>query len=127
MNTIEERISRLHAGRLIDRRGRELLDIAAYFLPELLLRKFIHREPDDREILRYMVALAQVVERRNQLARGQVSGRAEDHHDAAIGGPPAVLRRLRIAVPWRYQFPVGRSTCPPNLLRIAESSLSENV
>ena len=48
--------------------------------------------PDHREFARQQLLLGQVVERGNQLAVGQVAGRAEDHHDAGIAGPAYALR-----------------------------------
>ena len=43
-------------------------------------------DADDREVLRQQPGLLQVIERGQELALGEVAGRAEDDDDAGIGG-----------------------------------------
>ena len=101
---------------------------------ERLGRQGVARQADDGELAGEQLARCQVVERRDQLALGQVAGRAEDDHDARVGGLPltgcVALTRLAADMCLRFlsaQPPDGRSTCPPNLLRIADSTFSAKV
>src|SRR6185437_1543256 len=88
------------------------------------------------ELVRQQVDLGEVVERRNQLALGQVAGGAEDHHDAGIAGTSrrALLRagkhvslcHLRVLHQADLDLITG-STWPPNFCRIADNIFSANV
>jgi hypothetical protein len=59
--------------------------------PELVVGDRRSRDADDGEVVREQSRLAQVVQRGQQLAPGEISGRAEDHHRAG-------RRRRRLAI-----------------------------
>ena len=84
---IQLRIVRLHAAAGLD----AFLHVGG---KRLLQRT--PRHPDDREVLRQIARLLQVVQRRQQLALGQVARRAEDHHHARVGAALRMLARLQL-------------------------------
>src|SRR5439155_2816630 len=62
-----------------------LVDPLPQQLAELVVRDRPPGEPDHRELRREEAAKHQVVERRSQLANGQVAGRPADDHGARLG------------------------------------------
>ena len=74
----------------------KLLDIVSDPLAEFVFRDLSARHPDHREFARQQLIGGQIVERRNQLAAGEVSGRAENHHGAGISrSADSLLRHCR--------------------------------
>ena len=65
------------------------------FLLIVLFGDIVNREAENGELLRQQIVAAKVVERREELARGQIAGGAEDHHDAAIGDAALFVGRAR--------------------------------
>ena len=77
--------------RIIDRGGGKLVDLAAQKVAELLAVHLVARDTHQREFLGKQIVLRQVVERRDELALGEISGSAEDHHRARIARPSSLL------------------------------------
>src|SRR5260370_15084020 len=95
-------------------------------LAELFGGHGVEGEADHGELVGQVVAARQIVQSRNQLALGQVPGGAEDHHQAGAGRVAFDCIRFQRRHSVRYP-PAGRSTWPPNLLRIAERTFSAKV
>src|SRR5262249_26785447 len=72
--------------------GRELLDVVVELLAIAVVVHRGAREADDRELLRQQPLALEVVERRDELALGQVAAGAEDHDRA---GADALRVRAR--------------------------------
>ncbi len=81
-------------------------------LAKLLLIHLLDGAAQQGEFLRQKVFLREVVERRNQLALGEIARRAEDRHHAAVGRF-AVPRAVRLFAHF-FSPPAARSTWPPN-------------
>ena len=71
---------------LVDRGGGELAQLGAHLLAELVVSHCAAREADDGEMLGKQAVAGEIVERGEQFALGEVSGGAEDDHDARIAG-----------------------------------------
>ncbi len=56
------------------------------FLARIVIAHGAAAHADHGKLARQQLLAGQVVERGNELAAGQVSGEAEDHHDAGIAG-----------------------------------------
>ena len=67
------------------------VNIVVNQLAVIVFGDFIFGETEDGEFARQQVVASQVVERGDELARGEIAGGSKDHHDAAIGGA-GVLR-----------------------------------
>ena len=114
---------------LIDRRGGELAQRVVHARAERVIRHLAAGDADDGKAVRQQPRDGEIIERWHQQTFGQVAGRAEDHEGARIG---LTRRRLRGTHPrWRRNVHHVRSffgsTCPPNPLRIAESTRSEKL
>ena len=99
-------------------------------LAEILFGEFVFGEAEDRELLRQEFVAGQVVERGQQLARGEIAGRAEDHHDAAVGDAALVCAAAAGSCLVLAGHLLCRRCCsmwPPNCLRMAESIFSAKV
>src|SRR5918999_2641109 len=108
-----------------------LLQGPAKPLPELFVAHLCPRDTDHRELQRQPPLRGEIVEGGDQLARGQVPRRPEDHHDPRFGhtGKPSlvpgiVLQNLRIGHGWSpayFSCSVAASliACPPNSPRRA--------
>ena len=87
-------------GILGDRGARAGGDRLAHLFAELLIAPIAVRDPDDREALGEGLTDGQVIERRHQLARGEIAADAEDDHrrrgdDAVdLGGAQRIQRFL---------------------------------
>jgi hypothetical protein len=91
--------------RLVGELGRDVVgalgepvpDVVAKLVPSVIVDGFAHRgaelvvghvrarRPDDGEAVGQQPPVGERVERREQLARGQVAGRTEDREDAGLG------------------------------------------
>ena len=75
---------------------RELLHVVGELLAELLVAHFAASQADDREVLGEQSFGGEVEKGGDQLTLGEVSGRAEDHHDrgrrwlAGLGNPDRI-------------------------------------
>ena len=69
-------IHRLGAGKLVER--------GAQFVPPRFVGFFPPRETDDAERGRHLLILAEMVKRRNELARGQITARAKNDDGAGF-------------------------------------------
>jgi hypothetical protein len=65
--------------------GTLLLQCFAKLVPELLMAHLCTRDADHREFQRQPPLGSEVVEGRNELARGKVPRGAEDHHNTGFG------------------------------------------
>ena len=73
---------------LVERIARVILDRLLHPLAEVVVALRCARRADDRELLRQQPAERERVQRRDQLLRRQVAGRAEDDEDARVRPPP---------------------------------------
>ena len=73
---------------VVDGAGGKLLEVFGDLLARIVVAHRIAADADDGKFARQQLLAGEVVERGNQLAAGQVAGKAEDHHDAGIGGTP---------------------------------------
>ena len=103
---------------------RERLQVAAQAFPERVVAELGAREADDGHAIGEQAGAREVVEGRRELAAREIARRAEDHEHARPGRPlrPPGLRPLAPGL--RHQL---YSWCPPNSLRMAESSFSPKV
>src|SRR5258708_20344584 len=85
--------------------------VLAHLLSKLVFAQRIHREADQRKIVRHQVLLRAVLQRGKELPLRQVSGRPENDHYTRVARTR--LRNIRL-FGHRYP-PVACSTCPPNL------------
>ncbi len=63
-----------------------MMDVFREFVAEVVGGHLAMRHSENGKFARQKFGLRQVVERRNKFAAGQVSGSAEDHHNARVGG-----------------------------------------
>ena len=112
--------SQFHVVRRPDRRRcRTSRRLVAEVAAERLVVLVVAGDADQREVLRQQLGAAEIVER-GQQALGEIAGRAEDDEDARVGAVSAA------DAVHAHSAALG-STWPPNLLRIADSSLSAKL
>ena len=76
-------------------------------------------DADHGEFFRQQPSASKIVERRNEQALGQVPGGTENHQDAGVSRA-AAWAAISAGPPWARRW-------PPNLLRMADSSLSAKL
>ena len=70
----------------IDFRACKMTNVFGKLVPEFIGGHLAVRHSENRKFARQKLHLGQVIKRRNELAAGQVSGSAEDDHNARVGG-----------------------------------------
>ena len=120
------------------RRGRNSSTRVLHALAELVVGQLAAGRADDGEVLGQQAAHGRRVQRRHQLALGQVAGRAEDDEDARLGAAPElqalcervllVRRRHQARRSWlaAFAFLTACTAWPPNWLRSAALTLAAN-
>ena len=106
-----------------------LLDRVLHRLAEAVVGARRPRRSDDREPLGQQVPEGERVERRHQLAHGQVAGGAEDDDRARLGAPPerqALGERVRGADGGEAAHSADLTAWPPNWLRSAALTFAAN-
>ena len=69
----------------VDGSAGKVLEVFGGFFARVFVAHGAAAETDDGEIRREQLLAGEVVERRDELAAGQVAGEAEDDHDARVG------------------------------------------
>ncbi len=104
-----------------------VFDSAPHRLAEAVVRPIRPRDADDGELLGKKPAEGERVERRHQLALGQVARGAEDHERARRRPPPQRQPfEQRIELFDRGAHSADFTACPPNWLRSAALTLAAN-
>ena len=115
---VQHLLIRLPAGELHDRLLGDL--------PVLVMRHVAAGHPDQVEALRKRALVREVVERRQELALGQVARAAEDHERGGMNRQPLeALDERVLLLPLRgLAHDTFSTACPPNWLRRAASTLA---
>src|SRR5581483_4453093 len=95
---------------------------------ESVVRLLRTRGADDPEPVRQQMAIRERVERRHQLLRGQVAGRAEDDEDARVGpsAEPQPFEQRVCRDGCHVASVAALTACPPNWLRSAAFTFAAN-
>ena len=83
-------------------------DVLGQLLAEGLVGEVVEGRADQRKLARQQLGLGEVVQRGDELALGQIAGRAEDDHQARVAGSA----RRTGGVGGEGAF--GVHQCPPN-------------
>ena len=113
---------------VFERVARVILDRLLHPFLERVVGLLGARGADDPETLGQQAADRERVQRRQQLLRRQVAGRAEDDEDARVGptaNPQAVEQRVLLGRRG-HDGRSGWTACPPNWLRSAALTLAAN-
>src|SRR5437899_1986378 len=123
-----EPLHKLFPAIRLDRRFVKLARSLGDGFAELRAGHGVERKSDHGEVFRQILAAREVVESGDQFPLGQVSGGAEDDHQARPRGTSLRLRNLRRGRHGDpFYPPAGRSTCPPNLKRMADRVFSAKL